>query len=186
MDVIDAILSRNAQGKLGLPAPGPQELEKAFACALRAPDHQVLRPWRYLVVQGDALQKLGELYVRASREQEPDIDAAKIEKLQKNTRRAPMIVVAITVHREDPKVPHEEQVLSTGAGIQNFILALHGLGYTSMWRSGPLTENPGVKKGLGLAANESIAGFIYVGTPNSDAKKIVHPPVADFVSEWQG
>src|SRR6218665_4082945 len=99
--------------------------------------------------------------------------------------RAPTIVGAITAYKEDPKVPREEQLLSSGAGIQNFILALHGLGYTSMWRSGPLTENPGVKKGLGLADNEHISGFVYVGTPNSDSKKIVHPPVADFVSDWK-
>lgn len=185
MDVIDAILTRNAQGKLGLPAPDKAVLDKAFACALRAPDHQVLRPWRYLVIQGEALTRLAELYISASQAVEPDLSAEKIEKMRKMPLRAPMIVVAITTFKQDPKVPHEEQLLSTGAGIQNFILALHGAGFTSMWRSGPLTENPGVKKGLGLTENEHISGFIYVGTPSSDAKKIVHPPVADFVSNWE-
>lgn len=186
VDVIDAILTRNAQGKLGLPAPGPDTLDKAFACALRAPDHQVLRPWRYLVVQGEALNKLADLYVASSLAVDPGLDPQRLEKLKKSTSRAPLIVVAIASYKEDPKVPHEEQLLSIGAGIQNFILALHGEGFTSMWRTGPLTENPGVKKGLGLSANEAIAGFIYVGTPVSEAKKIVHPPIADHVSTWQG
>lgn len=185
MNVIDAILTRNAQGKLGAPAPDKAALDKAFACALRAPDHQVLKPWRYLVIQGDALQKLAELYISASLAQEPDLAPEKIEKMRKMPFRAPMIVVAITSYKDDPKVPREEQLLSSGAGIQNFILALHAQGFTSMWRSGPLTENPGVKKGLGVGENEHIAGFVYVGTPNSDAKKIVHPPLADFVSDWK-
>ncbi|MGH8491555.1 MAG: nitroreductase family protein [Moraxellaceae bacterium] len=185
MNVIDAILTRNAQGKLGLPAPDKSALDKAFACALRAPDHQVLRPWRYLVIQGEGLPRLAELYIEASRAVEPDIEPEKIEKLRKMPLRAPMIVVAITAFKDDPKVPREEQLLSSGAGIQNFILALHDLGFTSMWRTGPLTENPGVKNGLGLAENEHISGFVYVGTPTSDAKKIVHPPLADFVSEWK-
>lgn len=184
MDVIDAILSRNAQGKLGLPAPGPALLDKAFACALRAPDHQVLRPWRYLVVQGEGLKSLSDLYVSASLAQDPDMDAQRLQKVQKMTSRAPLIVIAIMRYREDPKVPRDEQLLSVGAGIQNLILALHGEGFTSMWRSGPLTENPQVKAGLGLAANESIAGFVYVGTPVSDAKKIVHPPLAEHVAAW--
>ncbi len=185
MDVLEAILTRNAQGKLELPAPDKSALDKAFSCALRAPDHQVLRPWRYLVIQGEGLKRLAELYVSASIAVEPDISSEKIEKLRKMPLRAPMIVVAITAYKADPKVPREEQLLSSGAGIQNFILALHGLGFTSMWRTGPLTENPGVKKGLGLADNEHISGFVYVGTPHSDAKKIVHPPLADFVSDWK-
>jgi len=186
VDVIEAILSRNAQGKLIAPAPGPEVLNRAFACALRAPDHQVLRPWRYLVVEGEALEKLGAIFVAASLTAEPHLDEARVEKLKKMTRRAPMIVVALTVHKEDPKVPLEEQVLSSGAGIQNFILALHAEGFTSMWRSGPLTQNADVKKALGLAANESISGFVYVGTAGSEAKKITHLPVSSFVTAWKG
>jgi nitroreductase len=186
VNIVEGILSRNAQGKLDLPAPTIDELDTAFSCALRAPDHQVLRPWRYLVIEGAALTKLGDLFVAAAHLSEPDINAERIEKLQKMPLRAPMIVVALTVHKEDAKVPREEQVLSTGAAIQNFILGLHAKGFTSMWRTGPLAEDATVKKGLGLAANESIAGFIYIGTAKSDAKKITYLPVSDFVTTWQG
>lgn len=185
MDVIEAILTRNAQGKLGLPAPDRSQLDQAFACALRAPDHQVLRPWRYLVIQGAGLGRLAELYVSASLAEEPGLSTEKLEKLRKMPFRAPLIVVAITAFRDDPKVPRVEQLLSTGAAVQNFMLALHGMGFTSMWRSGPLTESPGVRQGLGVKAHEHIAGFVYVGSPVSDAKKIVHPPIADFVADWE-
>lgn len=184
MNTLDALLTRTSHGKLTVPAPGPDVLERAFACALRAPDHRVLRPWRYLVIEGEGLQKLGELFVAASLAETADLAPDVIERLQKMPFRAPMIVVAVTVYKDDPKVPPEEQLLSTGAAVQNFLLALHAQGFASMWRSGSITQNPHLKSGLGLAAHESIAGFIYVGTAAGEPRKITHLPVNEFVSVW--
>lgn len=184
MNVIEAILSRNAQGKLGLPLPDAGQLQQAFACALRAPDHQVLRPWRFLQISGEGLQHLGEVFVQASLADEPDLAAEKIDKLKKMPLRAPLIVVAITAFKDDPKVPAHEQLLSTGAAVQNFMLALHAMGFSCMWRTGPLAENARVKAALAVAGHERIAGFVYVGSPVSEAKKITPLAVADFVSAW--
>ncbi len=186
MNAQDAILTRISQGKLMAPAPSPEVLDRAFSCALRAPDHRVLRPWRYLVIEGEGLKKLGDLFVAASRAETTGLGADVIERLQKMPFRAPMIVVAITVYKDDPKAPPEEQLLSTGAAVQNFLLALHDQGFASMWRSGSITRNPYLKSSLGLAGHESIAGFVYVGTASAEPRKITHLPVADFVSAWPG
>lgn len=186
METLDAILTRVSQGKLVEPAPDAAALEQAFACALRAPDHRVLRPWRYLVVRGDALRQLGEVFVDASRAANPGIDPVEVERLRKMPLRAPLIVVAVTVHKPDPKVPDEELLLSTGAAVQNFMLALHDQGFATMWRSGPLAKAPLVRAALGLNGQESISGFIYAGTASSEPRRIVPLPVADFVSDWKG
>jgi nitroreductase len=186
MDALDAILTRTSQGKLTAPAPSPEVLQTAFACALRAPDHRVLRPWRYLVIQGDALARFGEVLVEASRAGNPALDAVEAERLRRMPLRAPMIVVAITIPREDPKVPPEELLLSTGAAVQNFLLALHAQGFASMWRTGPLAHSPIVKEALGLTTGESIAGFLYVGTSAAEPRKVTPLPVSDHVAAWQG
>lgn len=184
MNTLDAMLTRTSHGKLMQPAPGHEVLSHAFACALRAPDHRVLRPWRYLVIESDGLQKLGALFVAASRAETADLAPEVIERLQKMPLRAPMIVVAITIYKDDPKAPLEEQLLSTGASVQNFLLALHAQGFASMWRSGSITKNTYLKAGLGLAEHESIAGFIYVGTAVGEPRKIAHLDVSEFVSVW--
>jgi nitroreductase len=186
MDAIDAILTRTSQGKLTTPAPSPDVLERAFACALRAPDHRVLRPWRYLVIQGEALVRLGEVFVASARAENPVLDEQDVERTRKMPLRAPMIVAAITVHKEDPKVPDEELLLSTGAAVQNFMLALHAQGFASMWRTGPLAHAAQVKQALGLAQDETISGFIYVGTPAAEPRKITPLTVSDHVSDWKG
>lgn len=186
MDTIDAILTRTSQGKLAAPAPAPEVLQKAFACALRAPDHRMLRPWRYLVVQGEALGRLGEVFVSAACAENPALEEVEAERLRRMPLRAPMIVVAITLPRQDPKVPPEELLLSTGAAVQNFLLALHAQGFASMWRSGSLTHSPVVKRALGLEDGEAISGFIYVGTAASEPRRVTQLPVSDHVADWQG
>lgn len=186
METLDAILSRVSQGKLTEPAPDGAALEKAFACALRAPDHRVLRPWRYLVLRGDALRQLGEVFVDAMRAGNPALDAAEVERLRKMPQRAPLIVVAVTVHKADPKVPDEELLLSTGAAVQNFMLALHDMGFATMWRTGPLAQAPLVRAALGLKGNETISGFLYAGTAAGEPRRVTPLPVAEFVSEWKG
>ncbi|MDF2445422.1 MAG: Nitroreductase family protein [Moraxellaceae bacterium] len=186
MDAIDAILTRTSQGKLMAPAPSPEVLQTAFACALRAPDHRVLRPWRYLVIQGEALARLGQVFEAAQRAADPALAEQAAERARKMPLRAPMIVVAITVHRQDPKVPDEELLLSTGAAVQNFMLALRAQGFASMWRTGPLAHDAHVKESLGLAGDESISGFIYVGTAAAEPRKVTPLPVSDHVADWQG
>lgn len=184
MDAIDGLLTRHSQGQLTAPAPDAAALERAFACALRAPDHRLLRPWRYLVVTGEGLARLGELFVAASRAENPALTAAEEERLRKMPLRAPMVVVAITAFRDDAKVPRDEQLLSTGAAVQNFLVALHAQGFAGMWRTGPLAVNADVRAGLGLAGNEVISGFLYVGTAAGEPRKVAPPAVRDFVATW--
>lgn len=186
MDAITALLTRQSVSQLAAPAPGTEVLQQAFACALRAPDHRLLRPWRYLVIEGEGLVRLGALFVAASRADNPELAEAEIERLQRMPLRAPMIVVAVTSFREDAKVPREEQLLSTGAAVQNFLLALHAQGFAGMWRTGPMAGNRRVCAGLGLAAHEAIAGFLYVGTAAAEPRRPAPLDVAAFVQEWSG
>ncbi len=49
---------------LGAPAPGRAELLRAAALALRAPDHEALRPYRFVHIDAHQRATLGELYAR--------------------------------------------------------------------------------------------------------------------------
>jgi len=57
--VTDFLLNRSSEPRLESPAPDSTTLERAFSCAARAPDHALLRPWRYLVIEGKGLEALG-------------------------------------------------------------------------------------------------------------------------------
>ncbi len=180
--MLDKIINRVSCGKLQKPAPSQQEMELLFQAALRAPDHKGLKPWQYFVFQGEKqLEKLGQLFLDASLLDNSELEQAKRARLLSLPHRAPMVIVAVAKHQAHEKVPHVEEILSTGAGVQNLILGAFDLGYGAYWRSGPLCFNPHLKSLLNLAEQDSIVGFVYLGTPSIELKSKPIPNTGDFV-----
>lgn len=177
------ILDRSSEPRLEAPAPERAALDLAFRCAARAPDHALLRPWRYLVIEGSGLVELGELFEATCAKDASDQDK---EKARRAPLRAPMIIVGIASPKPHTKVPDIEQVMSAAAGMSFLSLALTDAGYGTMWRTGPVAYHPGVLNGLGLTEGESIVGFLYVGTVTSEKPAVPRPECPDFVREWTG
>ncbi|WP_144821629.1 nitroreductase family protein [Marinobacter piscensis] len=179
--VTDFLLNRASEPRLEAPAPGAGVLERAFAAASRAPDHALLRPWRYLVIEGEGLEALGELFAAVHTDSGSE---KKLEKARKKAQRAPMVIVGIASPRPHPKVPESEQLLSAGASMSFLGLALQDAGYGVMWRTGDVAYHPAVLEGLGLKPGESVTGFLYTGTVSSRKPSVPRPEVADFVTRW--
>ncbi len=175
---------RNSAPKLTDPAPGPEALEEIFQAALRAPDHAWLRPWRFLTIEGERRAAFGELLERCLVARNPEADEAARTKALNAPLRAPMLVVAIVKLSDHPKVPHIEQRLSAGCAAQGILLATHALGFAGIWRTGDAAFDRAVMDGLGLAEDEEIVGFLYLGTREGKAKPIPELATEDFVSAW--
>ena len=180
MDAITALHTRKASPKLVEPAPSSDELKQIYQAALRAPDHAMLRPWRFLVIKGEARTKLGELFVSAM---QPDTEEKK-NKLLKAPLRAPMIIVAVSTITEHPKVPAVEQIGSTAAAIQNMSLAAHALGYASIWRTGAVAFNDEVKRNLDLNTSDEIVGLLYLGSSTYENLPIPEINIEDYFEDW--
>ena len=184
MDAITALLTRNSTPKLTEPAPLGQDRETIFQAALRAPDHMRLRPWRFLVVEGDERIALGEKMAAASLADNPDLDPVIHAKLLKAPLRAPMVIIAAAQVKPHTKVPEIEQLLSAGAAVTQLLVASHALGYAGIWRTGSVSFNRQFMASVGLASNEIIVGFVYLGSPEGTQKTL--PPVvsADYFESW--
>jgi len=181
--VMKALLARSSEPRLAEPAPDDTLLTSLFECAARAPDHAMLRPWRYLVIAGDGLAALGELFVRAANCPEQPLGTPE-GKLLNMPRRAPMILVGIASPKEHPAVPEQEQLMSTSVGMGYMLLALQEAGFGGFWRTGALAYHPVVREGLGLSAREQIAGFLYVGSVLGSKPGPARPEPAEFVRTW--
>jgi nitroreductase len=182
--VIATLKSRTSCAQLGDPPPTADQLQTLFEVAFRAADHRQLKPWRFLVVEGEGLSRLGELFLSARQHNFPAPTPEECARLLALPRRAPMIVVAISSIKEDPKVPEVEQLLSAGAAVQNMLNAAFAQGLGAIWRTGDLAFNRQVATGLGLADSERIVAFLYLGTPKVPPRA---PPPADIknhVSHW--
>lgn len=186
MDAIELLLNRVSSSSLQEPGPTDTQLDVIYRAALRAPDHGALRPWRFLNVRGEARSRLGEVFQQAATRGGVAVDEGKLKKLGKMALRAPLVVVVIARTSDHPKVPVLEQQLASGAAAQNLLLAAYAQGIGGIWRTGEMAYNPHVEAALGLAENENIIGFLYLGTPPEKQKKPPQLNPCDFVSEWQG
>lgn len=174
---------RQSIGQLVEPAPNAAQLEMAFQAAFTAPDHHRLKPTRFLIVPEHQREAFGELLSQALADL-GQTEAAQLERVKNHPFRAPLLVLALTEIKDHPKVPAFEQILSSGAAIQNFLLSLQAQGFASMWRSGAVVESTHFKQALGITANDLISGIIYIGTAAKSIAGRAEIVTADFVGQW--
>lgn len=187
MEAIDILTSRRSPPKLVEPAPDAAQLATILDAAIRAPDHGRLRPWRFIVLRGEARERLGGVLADALKARAPDVPDEVVARERQKPLRAPLIVVVAATLVEGHKIPIIEQMLAAGAAAQNLVLAAHATGFGAMWRTGDPAYDARVKTALGLAPGDAIVGFIYLGTPaGRPAIPPNEPSAAQFVREWSG
>ncbi len=173
--------------RLVAPGPSPAELDTILTIASRVPDHKKLAPWRFIVLEGEARARLGEVVAEAciAAEKEPP-SHVRLETERTRLMRAPLVIAVVSRVTPHRSAPEWEQVLSAGAACLNLCLAANALGYGTSWITEWIAYNAAVGAALHLADNERIAGFIYVGTPTERSDERERPALAEIVSRWRG
>jgi nitroreductase len=167
------------------PGPTPAELDSLLAIAARVPDHGKLAPWRFVVIEGQARDRLGAIAAEIFLSANPAADAERLAVERGRFSRAPLVVAVVSAAAPHVKIPEWEQVLSAGAVCLNLVIAANAKGFVTAW----LTEWPAYDRAFldrfGLSPHEKIAGFIHIGhgTPPEDR---VRPVMADIVTHWRG
>ena len=161
--ILDFIKSRRSIGNLVAPAPNREQVEQAIEVALSAPDHKDLNPYRFIVLEKQALNNLGTALKNAAIAQ-GETDEKTLAKAENMPLRAPMIIACVTNFKSHDKVPHWEQIAASSCAVQNLLLALSAQGFASVWRTGPLANAPEVKRYFNVTADNQVIAFVYVGT----------------------
>src|SRR5215831_1768937 len=166
------------------PGPSPAELETILTIGARVPDHGKLAPWRFIVFEGDARERAGEVIAKVFALKNPGAPAADIEVEKRRLTDAPLVVGVVSFTRPHPKVPAFEQELSAGASAMNIVAAATALGYVAAWLTGWFAFDRDVLDGLGLKPDERLAGFIHIGTPSKPAEDRPRPVLSDIVTRF--
>jgi len=184
MEAIEALISRRSPGQFTEPAPDDAALSEILHAAMRAPDHGKLKPWRFIVLRGEARLKFGEVMAEAMRRREPEAPDNMVAREREKPLRAPLIVVLVAAIKEGHKIPVIEQLLSAGAAAQNVMLAAHAMGYGAAWKTGAPAYDAYVKEALGLAPSDAIVGFLYLGTPLARPQPLPATELSSFIRSW--
>lgn len=182
--VMEFLLTRRSRPAKTLRAPAPDRdaLIPILTAAARTPDHGKLEPWRFIVLQGDALHRLAALAV--TRGTAMGQDPEKIEKLRLTFEQAPLVVAVVFSPKPSEKVPQIEQEYSAGAACLGLLNAALASGWGANWLSSwAAFDAPFLQEGLGLEAPDSVAGFIHIGTETSAPPERPRPDIA-AITTW--
>jgi nitroreductase len=163
MDAIETLITRSSAKTYGDTPPTQEHLATILQAAVRAPDHGRLRPWRFMLIEGEQRRKFGELLAASALRRAPALAESDLQRERGKALRAPLIIVVACRAVPGTKVPVIEQILAAGAAAQNILLALHNFGYAAAWKTGEAAYDAEVKKALGFAVDDHIVGFIYTG-----------------------
>ena len=163
MDALDSLVTRQSAKTYGASAPSREHLAQVLQAAVRAPDHGRLRPWRFMLIEGEQRRKFGDLLAASALRRVPGLSEGDLQRERDKALRAPLIIVTACRVVPGTKVPAIEQLMAAGAASQNILLALHALGYVAAWKTGEAAYDAEVKKALGFAADDHIVGFVYTG-----------------------
>jgi len=171
--------------KLLAPGPTEAELQQILAVGTRVPDHKKLAPWRFLVFEGEACAKIGEVFAEACRREEREAPSpARLDIERRRFLRAPFVLGVVSEIK--PGAPEWEQILSAGALCFQICVAANALGFGTSWITEWMAYSPFVRSALQLKDNERIAGFIHMGRPAEKPEERVRPDTAQLVSRWTG
>ncbi len=171
--------------KLLAPGPSAEQLALILKIATRVPDHKKLAPWRFIVFEGAARARMGDIFAEACRleEKEPP-SRVRLDMERGRFLRAPLVVAVISEIKPKPGAPEWEQVLSAGAACFNTCLAANALGFGTCWITEWIAYSLAVRAALQLKDSERVAGFIYMGTAVEKPEERERPDVASLVTYW--
>lgn len=155
--VLNAMARRRSVSKVGPNTPTDEDIAELLAAVTPVADHKALRPWRLILMRGDDRMALAHALDEAQ--------GITRKNGEYNTKpfRAELLIAVIASPRWHPAVPDWEQH-ATAAGAGHLLeLALWQSGWGVMWRTGIYANTEPVRVAHGLAANEHLMGWLYVG-----------------------
>jgi nitroreductase len=181
---LDFLLSRRSRPAKTLVGPVPDRaaLTPLLTAAARTPDHGKLEPWRFIVLEKPALTRLSHLVADLGAGRGLDDD--QLQRAINQYANADLAVAVICAPKISEKVPEIEQVYSAGAACLALLNAALAAGWGANWLSGWASHDPEFcTRGLGLAAHETIAGFIHIGTEKMAPPERPRPDL-DAITTW--
>lgn len=189
-EIINFLSSRRSIRRY-LPDPIPSEMvQQLLTAASWAPSAHNRQPWRFAVIQTDAVKQ----QLAAAMGQKLRHDLAKDNMpeafIQKETSRsygritnAPLIIIACTSMTDmdtypDPTRQHNEWIMatqSTALAVQNLLLAAHAFGLGACWMCAPLFCQQTVQHTLSLAPDWEPQALVTIGYPAESKTKARFP-----------
>lgn len=187
MEVLEAIKTRRSIGKVQDRAVPKELIEKIIEAGTWAPNRYLTQPWRFFVISGEGRNSLSKvmesIVLESGKDLESEEGKKKLEKERNKPFRAPVIIAVAAEVSEGPKVIRLEELGAVYAAVENMLLAAHGLGLASYWKTGKACYHPKMKAFFGLKEKDEVLALVYLGYPEVD-KAPTHRKAGVELTKW--
>ncbi|MEP6267078.1 MAG: nitroreductase [Paracoccaceae bacterium] len=181
LDFLRTRRSRPAK-TLQAPVPGRDELLTLLQLAARTPDHGKLEPWRFIVLDANAMPRLAQEV--QNRGEAMALSPEDIAKGRAQFDQGLLAVAVIESPKASEKIPALEQTYSAGAVCLALLNAALAAGWGANWLSGwPSHDREFMRNAMGLDEHERIAGLIHIATQSAPPPDRPRPDL-DTITTW--
>ncbi|MCI4677918.1 nitroreductase [Rhodoblastus acidophilus] len=183
---IKLLAARRSAPPIQMRGPGPsaEELRTLLTLAARVPDHGKLAPWRFIVFEGEGRARAGEILAEVFAGREPSAESQRLEQERGRFARAPLVIAVVSRAAPHVKVPEWEQELSAGAVCMALTVAASAMGFRTAWLTEWYAYDRNVLARFGLADQERIAGFIYIGRVDNAPEDRTRPDLDRLITTF--
>ncbi len=165
--------------------PTPSDIQDILRAAMSAPDHGSVRPWRFVVIEGEDRAVLGRVFADALKTRDPGASEEAIAKEMSRPLRAPVVIAILArVVHDRPNVPEIEQIVATACAAQNMLLAANAKGFGGILLTGKNAQDENVRAFFGLKPGDELVSFLYLGKSKGDQPAKPRPDPAQFIEKF--
>ena len=136
-------------------------IEQVLEVANWAPTHKRTEPWRFRVLQGEALGRLGKFLQNKYLRTESEPKQFKAKKLLENPQKAGAIIAICMQRDPGERLPEWEEIAATAMAVQNMWLQCTEMGIGAYWSSPGLIQY--MDEFFDFSEGERCLGFFYMG-----------------------
>jgi nitroreductase len=186
MDAITAITARTSVRRFR-PDPVPRQIiQQLLDCAVRAPNHKLTEPWRFVVLTGSARDAFADIRARHRLKRftdpaSPEAQAAE-EKVRRESRETPVYIVVMTAVSKDD-ITREDDYAATMMAIANLMTAAQSRGLGTYLRTGGVMLDPQLLQLAEVPEGFRVVGVLSLGYPAEEEPPRRRKPAAEL-TRW--
>jgi nitroreductase len=185
---IEMLKTRRSAPPMTLDGPPPtaEQIETLLTIASRVPDHGKLARFRFILFEGAAREKAGDIVADVFERKHHKADAKQIEQERMRLIYAPLVIGVVSRAGPHEKIPEWEQILTAGAVCMELVVAANAMGFATIWLTEWYAYDREVLNRLGVGANERMAGFVHIGHNDAPREDRLRPVLAEITTRFGG
>ncbi|MDP8033606.1 nitroreductase family protein [Pasteurella atlantica] len=154
---------RRSSRKFNDVAPNQAELDHILKAALRAPDHGLLKPYHFVVIDKSGMPQLKQHLIATVNEF--DMGSSCLDTAESITSTTPMIIGVVCKYSDKKPIPEWEQMLTAGCATYAMQLAANAQGFETCWITNKWVEGSALRHAFGCTEKDKIIALVRIGKP---------------------